>query len=159
MDPELVALIGLVASIAVLLHFKNVVASSLQAIRLQFASMASDNVDWAALFWLATHKNRREWQYAQSHEWYDEWVVGRAHPAGFKRFFGINADTATRLVELLSESLKKKDTNFRKAVPVEKKILLTIQYMRTGENLFALGRRFGIGESTACQYVMMCAKP
>ena len=53
----------------------------------------------------------------------------------------------------LKEALRKKDTRFRKAISVEKRVAVCLWHCATGEDMRSLGWRFDIGKSTACQIV------
>ena len=53
----------------------------------------------------------------------------------------------------LNDTLKRKDTRFRKSITVEKRLAICFWHLATGEDLRSLGWRFGIGKSTACQIV------
>ena len=53
----------------------------------------------------------------------------------------------------LNEALHKKDTRFRKAIAVEKRVAVCLWHCATGEDMRSLGWRFDIGKSTACQIV------
>ena len=59
----------------------------------------------------------------------------------------------------LNEALHKKDTRFRKANAVEKRVAVCLWYCATGEDMRSLGWRFDIGKSTACQIVNDVCKP
>ena len=50
----------------------------------------------------------------------------------------------------LNEALHKKDTRFRKAIAVEKRVAVCLWHCATGEDMRSLGWRFDIGKSTAC---------
>ena len=53
----------------------------------------------------------------------------------------------------LNDTLKRKDTRFRKSITVKKRLAICFWHLATGEDLRSLGWRFGIGKSTACQIV------
>ena len=53
----------------------------------------------------------------------------------------------------LQDTLKRKDTRFRKAITVEKRIAICLWHLATGEDLRSLGWRFDVGKSTVCQVV------
>lgn len=53
----------------------------------------------------------------------------------------------------LREALIKKDTGFRKAITVEKRVAVCLWHLATGEDMRSLSWRFDIGKSTACEIV------
>lgn len=67
--------------------------------------------------------------------------------------FRMSKGTFNFVCQELSPYLCRRDTNFRKAIKVEKRVAMCIWHLATGEDLRSLGWRFGVGKSTACQII------
>jgi len=65
----------------------------------------------------------------------------------------ISKGTFNHLKEVLGPYLKKKDTVMRPAVPVGKRLLMTLWYLGTQVDFRSLGALFGVGKSTVCDIV------
>ena len=52
------------------------------------------------------------------------------------------------LVDLVKSNLQKHDTTFRKAIPIEKQVALSVWRLATGNSCRTISKAFGIGKST-----------
>ncbi|KAL1468350.1 hypothetical protein MTO96_041533 [Rhipicephalus appendiculatus] len=57
------------------------------------------------------------------------------------------------LLEMLRPRIKKNDTNYRKAIPAEHRLALTVRFLAAGETLRSSSFNFLSGRSTACGIV------
>jgi hypothetical protein len=76
-------------------------------------------------------------------------------PTDFKRYCGVEPETFKRMVELVSNHLRKKR---RKAgrppkLSVEDQVLLTLEYWREYRTLFHLATSWGLHESNVCRVI------
>ncbi|CAG2195659.1 unnamed protein product [Mytilus edulis] len=62
----------------------------------------------------------------------------------------ISKETFSFLEEELGPHIKKKDTVMRSAVPVSKRLLMTLWYLGTQMDFRSLAALFGVGKSTSC---------
>ena len=58
-------------------------------------------------------------------------------------------ETHKKQVELVRPRLEKRDTNFRRAIPIGKRVGVAAWRLATGNSYRTIGQSFGIGESTA----------
>ena len=67
----------------------------------------------------------------------------------WKSDFRMSAGTFAALVEKVRVALEKRDTNFRKAIPVEKRVAIAIWRLSTGNSYRTVAKTFGVAKSTA----------
>jgi len=76
-------------------------------------------------------------------------------PAEFKRYCGVEPDTFSRMVELVSNRLTKqrRKTGRPPKLTVEDQVLLTLEYWREYRTLFHLATSWGLHESNVCRII------
>ena len=76
-------------------------------------------------------------------------------PAEFKRYCGVQPETFRRMVEVVSNHLRKKRrVSGRPTKPsVEDQVLLTLEYWRQYRTFFHLAKSWGLHESSVCRTV------
>jgi hypothetical protein len=67
--------------------------------------------------------------------------------------FRMSKATFDFLCKELFHRLHYRDTKFRKAITVEKRVAICLWHLATGEDCRSIGWRFGVGKSTACEIV------
>ncbi|XP_029343761.1 uncharacterized protein LOC115033804 [Acyrthosiphon pisum] len=119
--------------------------------------MSSDEDDVILLWWWARQKKiskkRRYWVHPinVSNICSSTSVVANelhSDPDKFKTFYRMSKSNFDNLVHIVGPKIFKKDTNFRIAVPVEERILITLRFLATGCNFRALAQHFMRGETT-----------
>lgn len=79
---------------------------------------------------------------------YWETVVPLLSNKRFVKKFRLGRKAFQILVDELQETLYKKDTTFRKAIPVPKRIAIALYYMKSNQTAEEVADTFGVGEST-----------
>ena len=70
----------------------------------------------------------------------------------------MSKEAFTYICELLSEHIGKQDTNFRKAVPVEMRVAITLYFFSGTAEYRTISNLFGVGRSTVCTIVQSVSK-
>lgn len=96
-------------------------------------------------FWIQTSKSIGLFWEETVHSWNDDrlWLDN----------FRMSRSTFDFLRKEMSVRLQRQDTNFRKAITVEKRVAICLWHLATGEDLRSLAWRFGVGKSTVCEIV------
>jgi hypothetical protein len=76
-------------------------------------------------------------------------------PAEFKRYCGVQPETFRRMVEVVSNHLRKKRrlSGRPTKLSVEDQVLLTLEYWREYRTFFHLAKSWGLHESSVCRTV------
>ena len=76
-------------------------------------------------------------------------------PAEFKRYCGVEPETFRRMVEAVSNHLRKKRrvSGRPTKLTVEDQVLLTLEYWREYRTLFHLSKSWGLHESSVCRTI------
>ena len=69
-------------------------------------------------------------------------------PDKYKDVLRMNSDLFKELLSIVEISIAKKDTFFRKSIPAEQRLSLTIFYLSTGDSFKTISILFRIGQST-----------
>ncbi len=64
--------------------------------------------------------------------------------------FRISHDTFAYLCSKLRSAMERNDTIMRKAVSVEKRVVLTLWFLSTGSDYRTIGHLFGVSKATVC---------
>src|ERR671936_124963 len=76
-------------------------------------------------------------------------------PAEFKRYCGVQPETFRRMVEVVSNHLRRKRrvSGRPTKLPVEDQVLLTLEYWREYRTFFHLLKSWGLRESSVCRTI------
>src|SRR4051812_15334462 len=76
-------------------------------------------------------------------------------PAEFKRYCGVQPETFQKMVEVVSNHLRKKRrvSGRPTKLPVEDQVLLTLEYWREYRTFFHLATSWGVHESSVCRII------
>jgi len=76
-------------------------------------------------------------------------------PAEFKRYCGVEPETFRRMVEVVSNQLRKRRrvSGRPTKLAVEDQVLLTLEYWREYRTLFHLATSWGLHESSVCRTI------
>jgi hypothetical protein len=91
---------------------------------------------------------RSVWCLKKNGRWWTQ-VVPVMTNRQFKENFRIERSTFSSLLQQLRPYLEKSDTNYRSAVPVDKRIACALYALGSSSELRTIGNLFGIGKSTA----------
>ncbi|XP_050337797.1 putative nuclease HARBI1 [Bactrocera neohumeralis] len=73
--------------------------------------------------------------------------------AFFKENFRMNRSSFDKLCDIL-RPLQKMDTNYRKAVPIEKRVAITLFALGSSAEYRSIANMFGVGKSTVCEILL-----
>lgn len=65
-----------------------------------------------------------------------------------QNFTRMSLDEFKSLQSLISDLIRKKDTNFREAITVQERLLITIRYLATGDSYTSLQYLFRVSKQT-----------
>ncbi|XP_053116340.1 uncharacterized protein LOC128329348 [Hemicordylus capensis] len=98
--------------------------------------------------------DRTVWSKTQKTDWWDNLVAGQLDDGEWIRYFRMSRDAVLELVEQLRPVLQREDTNMRAAIPVDKRVALTLWKLATSDSYRSVANQFGVGVSTASVIVM-----
>nr|XP_034986031.1 uncharacterized protein LOC118092265 isoform X2 [Zootoca vivipara]XP_034986032.1 uncharacterized protein LOC118092265 isoform X2 [Zootoca vivipara] len=98
--------------------------------------------------------DRTVWSKTQKTDWWDNLVAGPAEDGEWVRYFRMSREAVLELVERLRPVLQREDTNMRAAIPVDKRVALTLWKLATSDSYRSVAHQFGVGVSTASVIVM-----
>ncbi|XP_066442104.1 uncharacterized protein [Eleutherodactylus coqui] len=75
------------------------------------------------------------------------------HPEKFVSFCRLPLEAFDRLLELVRRDLTYQDTQMRKAITAEERLLITLRFLATGESYASLHLQFRVGKSTITEIV------
>ena len=88
------------------------------------------------------------WSKERSDHWWDRIVKNSFSDTDWYENFRMTHTTFNFLCGELKDHLIGKDTVMRKAIPVEKKVALTLWFLATGSDYRSVGHIFGVSRST-----------
>ena len=95
---------------------------------------------------------RSEWMFYREEFWFEILWMNRNNPDYENRWrsdFRMCGQTFSHIVDLVRANLEKRDTHFRKAIPIEKRVAVAIWRLSTGNSFRSVSKTFAIGKSTA----------
>ena len=98
------------------------------------------------------NSSRNTWRKERNETWFTDLWANRNNPQFdkyWKTDFRISRSTFQKIIELVQNSMEKSDTNFRRAIPVEKRVAAAIWRLATGNTYRTVGKTFAIAKSTA----------
>lgn len=76
----------------------------------------------------------------------------------FRQFFRMSAEQFDILLDKLRPSISKQDTNMRKAISAESRLLITLRYLSTGDSYRSLMLLFRVAHNTISMIVSSTCK-
>lgn len=75
-----------------------------------------------------------------------------------KNFLRMTSSDFEFLITMMGHKIQKRDTNFRKAIPVREKLAVTLRFLATGDSYSSLSYLFKISKSTISLFIIeVCA--
>ena len=97
------------------------------------------------------------WAYARDENWFaDMWenrFVDNYQGNRWRKEFRMKGSTFAKLVDVLTSYIKKCDTTFRAAIPVEKRVAISVWRLGTGNSFRTVAKTFAVGKATALHIV------
>ncbi|KAH1170850.1 hypothetical protein KIL84_006468 [Mauremys mutica] len=100
---------------------------------------------------------RRFWARETSTDWWDRIVLQVWDESQWLRNFRMRKGTFLELCDLLSPVLKRKDTQMRAALTVQKRVAIALWKLATPDSYRSVANHFGVGKSTVGVAVMQVA--
>ena len=97
---------------------------------------------------------RETWAFEREERWFDQMltrVLDPDHQKFWKMDFRINGRTFMDVVELVRDRMERNDTNFRKAIPLEKRVAIALWRLANGNSYRTISKTFGVGKSTSVE--------
>ncbi|XP_015276457.1 PREDICTED: uncharacterized protein LOC107118608 [Gekko japonicus] len=98
--------------------------------------------------------DRTVWSKTQKTDWWDNLLASQFDSSEWVRYFRMSREAVLELVERLRPVLQREDTNMRAAIPVDKRVALTLWKLATSDSYRSVANQFGVGVSTASVIVM-----
>ena len=99
-------------------------------------------------------QGRTVWAYEREERWFDELWDNRFNVDFLNRWrsdFRMSGVTFAKLVYLLRPLIEKRDTNFRRAIPVQKRVAVAVWRLANGNSFRTVSKTMAIGKSTAVE--------
>jgi len=93
---------------------------------------------------------RMIWTKERSSHWWENVVKSTFAPQDWLENFRMSQCTFMYLCDELRSSIKKRDTEMRKAVPSDMRVALTLWFLATGADYRTISHLFGVSKSTVC---------
>ena len=106
----------------------------------------------ASILSLTLPQPRRIWQLERQEIWFETMWEHRDdndYQIYRKADFRMSGESFQKLARLISSALRKRDSNFRRAIAVEKHVTITIWRLSTGNSFRSIAKVFAVGKSTA----------
>ena len=106
----------------------------------------------ASILSLRLPQLRRIWQLERQERWFETmWEHGadNGYQTYWKTDFRMSGESFQKLVQLISPALVKRDTQFRRAIAVEKRFAIAIWRLSTGNSFRSMAKVFAVGKLTA----------
>ena len=110
--------------------------------RMQFTSSF-----YSMYFWSTLHQLRSTWQ-----SWFDDMWQNRNNPnyqSHWRADFRMSGYSFENLVNLVRPRLEERDTNLRRAIPIEKRVAIALWRLSTGNSFRTVSKTLAVGKSTA----------
>uniref|UniRef100_R4G9P6 DDE Tnp4 domain-containing protein n=1 Tax=Anolis carolinensis TaxID=28377 RepID=R4G9P6_ANOCA len=98
--------------------------------------------------------DRTVWSKTQRTDWWDNLLASQLGDGEWTRCFRMSREAVLELAERLRPVLQREDTNMRSAIPVDKRVALTLWKLATSDSYRSVASQFGVGVSTASVIVM-----
>ena len=97
---------------------------------------------------------RRIWALDRDESWFEDLWFNRHNPDHMNRWkkdFRMSGRTFEKLVNFLRGSLEKRDTHFRKAISVKKRVAVALWRFANGNSFRTTSKTLAVGKSTAVE--------
>ena len=106
----------------------------------------------ASILSVTLPQSRRIWQLERQERWFETMCEHRennGYRIYWKANFRMSGESFQQLARLVSPALIKRDTQFRRAIAVEKRVAIGIWRLSTGNSFTSIAKVFVVGKSTA----------
>ena len=92
----------------------------------------------STLFEMSIHSRRFVWVYQREELWFDSMLNNQNFKQHWTSDFHMSQDTFWDILRVVQPSLEKKDTQFRHAVPIKKRVAIALWRHSTGNSFCTL---------------------
>jgi len=71
----------------------------------------------------------------------------------FYNFCRMSSSTFNNLLKMIAPSIEKQDTNYRKAIPANERLAITLRYLATGDSYISLAYTFKVSKQTISRII------
>ena len=96
-------------------------------------------------------RRRSLWAYQREELWFDSTLNVQNFEQHWRSDFRMSQDTLRDIVRVVQPALKRRDTQFRRAIPIEKRVAIALWRLSTGNSFRTVAKTFAVGKSTAVQ--------
>ena len=97
-----------------------------------------------------TRLPRRVWSYERSAHWWDHIALETFTEGDWLDNFRVSQATFLYICEKLKLEISKRDTRFRKAISVKRRVAITLWVLATTVEYCTVGHLFGVAQCTVC---------
>ena len=101
---------------------------------------------------LLSRYQRSVWAFEREERWFQnlyENILNPEYEKHWKMNFRVTGETFLQLINLVRARMEKRDTNFRKAIPIEKRVAIALWRLSTGNSFRTTSVTFAVGKSTS----------
>ena len=96
-------------------------------------------------------RRRSVWAYQREEIWFHSMLNDQNFQQYWRSDFRMSQDTFQDIVTVAQSALEKRDTQFRRAIPIEKRVAIALWRLSTGNSFRTVAKTFAVGKSTAVQ--------
>ena len=104
-----------------------------------------------SLLGLRVRRARSIWAYPRQEFWFSRMQADETFNRFWRNDFRMSRETFLLLVALVRPRLEKRDTQLRRAIPIEKRVAIALWRLATGNSFRTVAKTFAVGDSTAVQ--------
>ena len=86
------------------------------------------------------------WAYQREELWFDSTLNDQNFEQYWRSDFRMSQDTLRDIVRVVQSVLKKRDTQFRRAIPIEKRVAIALWRLSTGNSFRTVAKTFAVGK-------------
>ena len=105
----------------------------------------------STLFEISIRSGRSVWAYQREKLWFDSILNNQNFKQHWRSDFRMSQDIFRDIVRVVQPALKNRDTHFRRAIPIEKRVAIALWRLSTGNTFRTVTKTFGVGKSMAVQ--------
>ena len=86
------------------------------------------------------------WAYQREELWFDSTLNDQNFEQHWRSDFRMSQDTFRDIVRVVQPALEKRDTQFRRAIPIEKRVAIALWRLSTGNSFRTVAKTFAVGK-------------
>ena len=103
----------------------------------------------STIFEMNIRRRRSVWAYQREELWFDSMLNDQNFEQHWRSDFRMSQDTFRDIVRAVQPALEKRDAQFRRAIPIEKRVAVALWRLSTGNSFRTVAKTFAVGKSTA----------